>query len=108
MGQDGLVEDWDAATKLYEYAITSRLTNPRTRNPLSNGLNDRKDMSEEDIQAMELDSTDAQESLLSESPLLMTEPDWNTTKNREKAIEIAIEEWGCPAFWLARSGVLTA
>jgi actin-related protein 4 len=108
MAKDGLVDDWEGATKLWEYAITSRLTNPKTRNPLANGLNDRKDMSEEDIQAMELDSMDGQESLLTESPLLMTEPDWNTAKNREKAIEIAIEEWGCPAFWLARSGVLAA
>lgn len=38
----------------------------------------------------------------------MTETAWNTPKNREKSIEIAMESWGCPAFWLARNSVMAA
>ena len=105
------MEDWDAATKLWEYAITSRLTNPKSRNPMTNGLNEHKETEEEDAQAMEVDGVkkeEAEEHLLDDSPLLMTETGWNSGKNREKAIEVAMEEWGCPAFWLARNGVLAA
>jgi hypothetical protein len=106
MAKDGTVEDWDAAAKLWQYAITSRLTNPKPRNPMSNGLN--KDSKDEDVQAMEIDEMDGQESLLGENPLLMSETGWNAGKGREKGIEIAMEEWGCPAFWLARNGVLAS
>jgi actin-related protein 4 len=49
-----------------------------------------------------------EEKPLEEHPLLMTETAWNTSKNREKSIEIAMESWGCPAFWLARNSVLAA
>lgn len=42
---------------------------------------------------------------LSEHPLLMTEPSWNPTKNREKTIEVAFEDFEVPAFYLAKSGV---
>ena len=108
MAKDGTVEDWDAAKELWEYAITSRLTNPRAKNPLSNGLNDSKDISAEDQAAMDIDSSDPQDQLLSENPLLMTETSWASGASREKAIEVAMEEWGVPAFWLARSGVLAA
>ena len=110
MAPDGTVEDWEAATKLWEYAITSRLTNPRSRNPMSNGLNDHKETTAEDAQAMEIDEAKAEteSNLLEDNPLLMTETGWNSGKNRERAIEVAIEEWGCPAFWLARNGVLSA
>lgn len=108
MASDGTVADWEAATKLWEYAITSRLTTPKPRNPMSNGLNDQKDMTEDELQAMDAEALDEQERLLAETPLLMTETGWNAGKNREKSIEVAMEEWGCPAFWLARSGVLSA
>ncbi len=108
MAPDGTVENWEAASKLWQHAITSRLTSPRARNPLTNGLNDVKGVSEEDRTAMEIDGLDEQENILSDHPLLMTEPGWNAAKNRERSIEIAIEEWGCPAFWLARDGVLAA
>ena len=108
MAKDGTVEDWDTAMKLWEYAITSRLTNPKPRSPIRNGLNDTKDLSEEDAQAMEVESAENQENPLEENPLLMTEQAWNSTKNREKAIELVMEEWHCPAFWLARNPVLAA
>jgi actin-related protein 4 len=103
MGADGTVEDWDAATKLWEYAIRSRLITPKERDPIRNGLNDA-----EEGQEMDVDGAENQEIFLEENPLLMTEPAWNSAKNREKAIEIAIEEWGTPAFWIARTGVLAA
>jgi actin-related protein 4 len=38
----------------------------------------------------------------------MTESGWNPAKAREKTIEIAMENWGSPAYYLARTGVLAA
>jgi len=104
MSKDGTVEDWDTAAKLWEYAITSRLTNVKPGNPISNGLND-PDNSNMDV---DMEGAENQEKPLEENPLLMTETGWNSGKGREKGIEIAMESWGCPAFWLARNGVLAA
>lgn len=101
MSKEGIVEDWDVATQLWEYSITSRLTSFKQADPRTNGLNDPKDVDME----MEVDES---EKPLEEHPLLMTETAWNSIKNREKAIEIAMESWGCPAFWLARNSVLAA
>ena len=103
MSTDGTVEDWDTATNLWEYAITSRLTNAKSGNPLTNGLNDKQD----DMDA-EMEGVENQEKPLEENPLMMTETGWNSGKGREKGIEIAMENWGCPAYWLARNGVLAA
>lgn len=103
MSKDGNVEDWDTATRLWEYAITSRLTNAKPGNPRTNGLNDASNDLDEKMEGM-----DEEEKPLEENPLLMTETGWNGGKNREKGIEIAMENWGCPAYWLARSGVLAA
>ena len=105
MGLDGNVEDWETATNLWEYAITSRLTNPKPKNPALNGLND--DSKPQDIDVDMLDGED-RERPLEENPLLMTETGWNTGKSREKGIEIAMATWGAPAYWLARNGVLAA
>jgi actin-related protein 4 len=101
MAKDGTVEDWDKAASLWEYAITSRLTNPTPGNPLVK-LN-LKDEPFDDMMSIE-----NQEKPLEENPLLLTETGWNAGKNREKGIEIAMENWGCPAFWLARNGVCAA
>ncbi|KAF2758161.1 actin-like protein-like protein 6A [Pseudovirgaria hyperparasitica] len=100
---DGIVEDWDTAAKLWEYSITSRLTGPKPTHPEKNGLND-----DPNGEAMELDAQEEVEKPLTENPLLMTEPGWNPVKAREKYIEIAMEDWGVPAYWLGRSGVLAA
>lgn len=97
------MEDWDTATQLWEYAITSRLTSFKQADPRTNGLNDKTGPDE--IPAEEAEEG---EKALEEHPLLMTETAWNSVKNREKAIEIAMESWGCPAFWLARNSVLAA
>ena len=99
MSKEGTVEDWDTAASLWEYTITSRLTNTKPTPLASNGLNDPS----EDVT---MEGVEGQEKPLGENPLLMTEPGWNAGKDREKGIEIAMENWGCPAFWLARSGVL--
>lgn len=57
----------------------------------------------------EAESTeDMLETALGENPLLMTEAPWNPTKAREKAIEIAMEGWGVPAFWLTKTPALAA
>ena len=103
MSKDGTVEDWDTATNLWEYAITSRLTNAKPGNPMSNGLN--PDMK---IEGGDTEMLEDQEKPLEENPLLMTETGWNFGKGREKGIEIAMESWGCPAYWLSRNGVLAA
>lgn len=103
MSKDGNVEDWDTATRLWEYAITSRLTNAKPGNPRTNGLNDASNDLDE-----KMEGVDEEEKPLEENPLLMTETGWNAGKNRERGIEIAMENWGCPAYWLARSGVLAA
>lgn len=103
MSKEGIVEDWDTATQLWEYAITSRLTSFKQADPRTNGLND--DLKDMDA---EMEGVEDGEKPLEEHPLLMTETAWNSTKNREKAIEIAMESWGCPAFWLARNSVMAA
>ncbi|KAI9848011.1 MAG: NuA4 histone acetyltransferase subunit [Thelocarpon superellum] len=103
MSKDSTVEDWETATKLWEYAITSRLTNARPSNPATNGLNDAND-----DQDAEMEGLEEKEKPLEEHPLLMTETGWASGKSRGKGIQIAMEEWGCPAFWLARNGVLAA
>lgn len=102
MAKDGTVEDWDTAAKLWEYAITSRLTNAKPGPLASNGLNDA------DNKDIKMEGVESQEKPMQENPLLMTETGWNAGREREKGIEIAMENWGCPAFWLARSGVLAS
>ncbi|KAK2750642.1 NuA4 histone acetyltransferase subunit [Myotisia sp. PD_48] len=101
IGRDGIVEDWDMAEKLWEYSFTSRLTRQRPGDPMFNGLNDPTPG-----EAPEVEMTEGEEKPLADSPLLMTEPGWNTVKAREKTIEIAMENWGTPAFYLARTGPL--
>ncbi|KAF2466808.1 Actin/actin-like protein [Lindgomyces ingoldianus] len=103
-GSDGIVEDWDTATKIWEYAITSRLTGSKPGNPGKNGLNDANG----DDMDIDIEGLENMEKPLEESPLLMTEPGWNSQKAREKCIEIAMEEWGTPAFYLQKTGVLAA
>jgi len=102
MSKEGIVEDWDTAANLWEYAITSRLTNAKPTPLASNGLNDT---SNEDTP---MEGVGEQEKPLQENPLLMTETGCNAGRDREKGIEIAMESWGCPAFWLARNGVLAS
>jgi actin-related protein 4 len=57
---------------------------------------------------VDMEALENLEKPLEDSPLLMTEPGWNPTKAREKCIEIAMEEWGTPAFYLQKTGVLAA
>lgn len=104
LNKDSVVEDWDSATKLWEYAITSRLIGHKPTSALRNGLNDPEDKDHD----VAMEDAQEREKPLEETPLLMTEPGWNPTKNREKAMEIAMENWGCPAFFMARSGVMAA
>lgn len=43
-----------------------------------------------------------------EHPILVTEPAWNTTANRERMAEILFEQFRVPAFYIANNGVLNA
>ena len=107
---DGIVEDWDTAARLWEYSITSRLTGAKQTPPTRNGLNDRTGPRDEngDVEMEMEQAEDQQEQPLAEFPLLMSEAPWNPTKAREKTMEIAMEEWGVPAFFLAKTGQLAA
>jgi actin-related protein 4 len=104
MNKDGTVEDWDAAAKVWEYAITSRLTNFKPSPPINHDEKTDKPIELD----TEIEDVDENEKPLEENPLLMTETAWNPVRSRERAIEIAMESWGCPAFWLARNSVLAA
>lgn len=127
MSKDSIVEDWDIAPKLWENYMLDQLLPTRQLSTMKNGLqNKRKEKDTEgDVEmddaavdavvttgsadeSKERENADEQEKLLDETPLLMTEASWNTTKNREKAIEVAMESWGCPAFWTSRTPVLVA
>lgn len=55
-----------------------------------------------------MEQLEEQEKPLQEFPLLVSEPAWNPTKERQKTIEIAMEDWGVPAFFLAKTGQLAA
>lgn len=103
MSNDGNVEDWDQAKNLWEYAIISKLTSAKPANPI---FHDKDDKVEQ--QDIDMDGIEDQEKPMAENPLLTTETGWNAGKNREKGIEIAMEDWGCPAYWLARNGALAA
>lgn len=92
------------AEKVWEYSFTSRLTGTRSGNFVLNGLDDLH----EDEPSREMEGVELEEKPLADSPLLMSECGWNPTKAREKTIEIAMESWGTPAFYLAKNGVLAA
>lgn len=101
IGRDGIVEDWDMAQKVWEYSFTSKLTGPKTQ---KNVLNDVMAADKMDIDA----AVDSEEKPLAENPVLMTECGWNPVKAREMMAEIAIENWGAPAFFLSKTGPLAA
>jgi len=104
MSQEGIVEDWDVAQRLWEYAITSRLTGPKERPSIRHSDDDKV----EQDQDVKMEGTEENERPLTEYPLLMTEPGWNPAKHREKMMELAMEGWGCPAAWLGKSPVLAS
>ncbi|KAH8202703.1 hypothetical protein TruAng_003079 [Truncatella angustata] len=103
---ESVVEDWDAATKLWEHMLIGRLQPERETPPSKNGLNEAD--GEGDVAMDDANAAENQEKPLAESPLLMTEAPWNSGKAREKVIEIAMENWGVPAFWLSRTPVAAA
>lgn len=101
------MEDWDVASRLFEYSITSRLTGVPQTPASKNGLNDlEKEEDGDGDTAME--KTEELEKPMAENPLLLSEPAWNPSKSREKAVEIAMENWGVPAFWMGKTGMLAA
>ncbi|CRK42945.1 hypothetical protein BN1723_016101 [Verticillium longisporum] len=111
MNKDSVVEDWDTATKMWEYMLTNQLQPFKQTPPSKNGLNDDpKEGEGENGEAADvaMEDVEEQEKSLQENPLLMSEAPWNTPKAREKAIEVIMENWGCPAFWMSRTPVLSA
>lgn len=127
MNRDSVVEDWDAAQKVWEHLLVKRLqpdrsyysSGPSITNGNSNvQVNDDGDVTMEDSgdaaaaaannEKVKNEVTEGMEKPLAENPVLVTEAPWNSPKAREKAIEIAMESWGTPAFWLSRTSVLAA
>jgi len=122
MNQESVVEDWDAATKLWEHMLFDRLLPPRPGHPSKNGLNDAtaKDDGEGDVSMGDAptatngnENGNAEdgpegEKMLGDTPVLVTEAPWNQPKAREKTVEIMMETWGVPAFWLSKTPVLAA
>ncbi|KOS19594.1 Actin-related protein 4 [Escovopsis weberi] len=125
MNRDSVVEEWDVAEKMWEYMLVNRLQPERQTDPSKNGLNDdpkeadgEGDVAMEEASAaaaeaaatqeQEQEQLEGQEKPLEEFPLLMTEAPWNSAKARERAIEMSMESWGTPAFWLSRTPVLSA
>ncbi|KAF5599778.1 actin 4 [Fusarium denticulatum] len=112
MNKDSVVEDWDVAARIWENMLVKRLQPERQTPPSKNGLNDDPKAEgqdgEGDVAMDDADAAESAEKPLGENPLLITEAPWNTPKAREKAIEIIMENWGCPAFWLSRTPVLAA
>lgn len=62
--QDEIIQDWDAATEMFDYLFKSLDCN------------------------------------IKEQPLLLTEPIWNTKKNKLKALELFLEFFETPGFYL--------
>ncbi|KAK0735038.1 actin family [Lasiosphaeria miniovina] len=114
MNRDSVVEDWDGATKIWEHLLCKRLQPERPTPPSKNGLNIGDGDGDGDVSMEDASGGGAENSVgdlekpLAENPVLMTEAPWNSAKAREKAIEICMESWGCPAFWLSRTPVLAA
>lgn len=104
MNRDGIVEDWDTAERLFKYSFVSNLTGARPRKELIPYLANEARYPTRNIQ----NEAEETERCLEDNPLFMTEPPHNPTKSREKAIEIAFEQWGTPAFYLGRTGVMSA
>jgi len=105
---DSVVEDWDAASRIFEYSITSRLTGVPQTPAHRNGLNDASAEDQDGDGDVAMEQTEQLEKPMAENPLLMSEPAWIPQKAREKAMEIAFEDWGVPAFWMGKTGMLAA
>lgn len=51
---------------------------------------------------------DEKRGILTEHPLLVTEPSWNSKENRERMIELAFEEFDAPAYYSVDRAVMCA
>ncbi|EFX05974.1 chromatin remodeling and histone acetyltransferase complexes subunit [Grosmannia clavigera kw1407] len=113
MNRDSVVEDWDAAIQLWEHVLVRRLqptrlsSLTRAAGTTSKNVHNNSGSGTDDMD-VDLEAGEVQEKPLAENPLLMTEAPWNSGKARERAIEVAMESWGTPAFWLSRTPVLAA
>ncbi|KAF2665110.1 Actin/actin-like protein [Microthyrium microscopicum] len=113
-GAEEWVSDWDAAGKLWEYAITSRLTGERKRtirtgSTTQGGAEDEEDTEMKDGEnGANGDDADDEENPMAFHPLLMSEPGKTTSSSRQKAIELVMEGWDIPAFYMAKTGQLAA
>lgn len=105
MSKDGIVEDFETATQLWEFTMADRLIGKRVPKSLKRWMNDGCPGEMSDY--ME-GAQDEEEPVLADNPLFMTECGWNPTKAREKTIEIAMETFATPAYYVGRTGVMAA
>ena len=103
--RDGIVEDWDAAEELWKQSFASKLTGIRPNRALEQWLNAPESVPNLQKAMAEAEDT---ERALEDHPLFLSEPNWNPTKNREKAAELVLENWAAPAFYTSKSSVLAA
>ncbi|EHA54339.1 NuA4 histone acetyltransferase subunit [Pyricularia oryzae] len=131
LSRESIVEDWDVAQKMWEHMLVKRMQPDRAhllgRKPPKPKQSQPQQPSKDKEGDVEMGGADGDaapaateeaaaaaeedellELALGENPLLMTESPWNTPKAREKAIELAMEGWGVPAFWLTKTPVLAA
>lgn len=78
------------------------------RNPMKNSIVEDWDTAKELWRsALSEMSPSRTAEYISESPLLITEPFWNTQDNQTKQMEFALEDLNAPAMYIAKSPVLS-
>lgn len=105
MNKDGIVEDWDIAEKLWRYSFAAKLTGKRANKVLEEWVNGEMEVGHLTRAVKEHENT---ERALEDHPLFMTEPSWNPSKAKDKSVEIAMENWGTPAFYMGKTAVMAA
>ncbi|PLW39802.1 hypothetical protein PCASD_10724 [Puccinia coronata f. sp. avenae] len=85
--KESMVEDWSAIGKLMKVVFDREM---------------RLGLPGADLEP------DERRGILTEHPLLVTEPSWNSKENRERMIEIAFEEFDTPAYYSVDRSVMAA
>ncbi|KAK4051073.1 NuA4 histone acetyltransferase subunit [Microbotryomycetes sp. JL221] len=98
----------DDGTQKYIHGIDANLYRPHSvlSNPISDGI-----VTDWDAVSRTLDHAFRHRMRmqdLSDFPLLVTEPCWNTKQNKERMCQLAFEEWKVPAYYAVDKAVMSA
>ena len=85
--KESMVEDWTAVEKLMKVVFDREM---------------RLGLAGAELEP------DEKRGILTEHPLLVTEPSWNSKENRERMIEMAFEEFDTPAYYSVDRSVMAA